>query len=450
MTQLQPPHSARIAKSRLKQNRHIPENLTLDALKTKMYAPDLKDRLQAIQGLDSLGTDDALATLVELLPDENPYIRKAISAILLRQHPRYAQLLNDCVIEGELPNRMAALNVIASDLSERHVNVLTLCLRDNHPREIQRMAERILLAINTPEAVRIATTWRQQLFDAEAAANHARYQRQLQEQKASGDTFDSPTQPMQIVNHRQAFNGLLKHIRSGQWGDQQDAAKAIHRLIRSICNDPSADYRGIRQDFVDLLRDPEQIMRWVAIEALTRLNDPQTVPDLVECLRDPSWTVRVAAIRALVEIGDVAVITHLEKLFTDPNTSVQEAAVEAIGLLGSAKDVPLLASVIDGEYEDMVRLAAIEAIYRLNGTNGVPVLVKVLNDTNTTIRWHAAKALSELAGEDVIAVLIRHLGDKSRPRWEEKRVCDWLAVALQRINTPVARVALKRWQQTLF
>ncbi|MCA9915039.1 MAG: HEAT repeat domain-containing protein, partial [Anaerolineae bacterium] len=103
-------------------------------------------------------------------------------------------------------------------------------------------------------------------------------------------------------------------------------------------------------------------------------------------------------------------------------------------------------SMVDSNLEDMVRLAAIEAIRRLRGKSGMTVLLKALDDPNPLIRWHSAMVLSELADESCLHVLIDHLGDDTRPKWEDKRVCDWLIDALRRMDDPAARTAVKRWQ----
>lgn len=437
--------SARMAKQRLQQNRYIPEGTTLEAIKKQMPDADAVTRLQIVHALDKLGTDDALATLTTLLLDDNSDVQQAIKSILLRPHPRYTQLLHRLALDETLERRCAVLRIIAADCSPHHVQVLALCLRDNEPPIIQKMAAQILQAIQTPEAVETVTTWRQQRFDSHAETQHTRFSQQNGHAPMGLVAISTPQQV--LVNHRHAFSSLLNHVRSGRWGDQQDAAKAVHRLIRSICDDPSADYKSIRQDFIDALDDPEHLVRWVAIDALARLADPEAVPALLLRLQDPSWTVRIAAIRALNEIGDVAAVYELTHMVNDPNPNVQEAAVETIGHLGSHRDVPLLAAVVDGNHNDMVRAAAIEAIRRLHGASGNGALLRGLADANPVVRWNAAAALSELADENAVSVLVKHLNDYTHPSWEEKRVCDWLVDALVRIGTPVATVAVRRWQQ---
>lgn len=447
MNQYQHPSSASIAKQRLKQHKHPPENLTLDTIRSQLAHADTETCLKLIQLLDDLGTDAALDTLTELLsqPNLDADVHRVISAILLRQHPRYTQILHRLALNGDSVSRTAALGIIAADCGDHHVPTLALCLGDDQSSAIQDMAAQILQAIQTPESLEIVTRWRGRRFDSHAEAHHTQHAQQTHSTHHALAILASHHH--QLVNHRQAFVSLIKHVRSGKWGDQQDAAKAVHRLIRTICGDPSADYRAIRQDFIDALDDPEHMVRWVVVEALARLQDPEAVPALVTRLHDPAWTVRVAVVRALIEIGDVAVVGHLAQMINDPNTTVQEAAIEAIGRLGSAQEVPLLTAVAASTRADMVRVVAIDAIGRLRGTGAVPVLLRLLDDPYPLIRWHTAMALSDLADETSVTALIQHLSDRTHPRWEEKRVCDWLIDGLQRINTPVASAAVKRWQQ---
>lgn len=433
-------HSASIARQRLMQSKHIPERLTLETIKAQLPHANAEDRLKIVHILDKLGTDAALNTLASLLLDDNETVRQAVAAILRRPHPRYTQFLHAMTISGELKIRTAALSVIAADRSPYHLPSLVICLSEDQPLEIQEMAAHILQAMKTPEALRIVTTWRQRRFDTQAEIKHTIYER----------TYALVTRVSQsdLVNYEQSFISLLKHVRAGRWGDQQDAAKAIHKLVQSICEDPTANYYSIRQEFIRALQDREKMVRWVAVEALARLGDPETVPALLAGLNDTAWTIRVAIIRALIEIGDVAVVSHIASLLNDPNTNVQEAVIEAIGALGSLKDISLLESVVQGTFDDMARLAAVQAIHRLRGTHGNATLLLALKDRNMLIRWYAALALSELADETSVSTLICHLDDISHPSWEEKRVCDWLIAGLERIDTGLTRAAVKQWKQT--
>ncbi|MCB9452214.1 MAG: HEAT repeat domain-containing protein [Anaerolineaceae bacterium] len=446
MNYQQPSHSAQIAKQRLEQSKHISENETLDSIRSLLPSADAITRLRIVQALDKLGTKAALDILVTLLPDEDQDVQQALRDIFLRRLPRYTKKLHWAVLKGDLAQRVAALNIIATELGPHHVPILGICLRAKQPEIIQEMAAQILQAIQTPTAQEKAASWRQRRFEAEAETRYNQYVQQHATTPHYATPFMSTCGEYQVVNHRQAFANLLNHVREGKWGDQQKAAKAVHRLIRTIQGIPYEDYVAIRQDFIDVLDDSNYVVRWVAVEALARLGDTQTVPALLTRLRDSAWTVRVAAVRALIEIQDVAVVSQLVGMIGDANTNVQEAAVEAIGLLGTVQDVPLLASVVDSNLESMVRLAAIEAIRRLHGEVGAATLLKMLGDPNPTIRWHSAMTLSELADEHYVHEIIDHLEDDSRPRWEDKRVCDWLIDALKRMDHPDAKTAIKRWQ----
>ncbi len=441
-------HTAKIAKERLQQSKHVPESNALESIKAWLPDADVDTRLKIVQALDKLGTDDALDTLVTLLADEDPDVQREIRVIFLRRYPRYTKKLHQAALKGDLVQRLAALQIIAEDLGPHHVPILGLCLRAKQPSVIQEIAAQILRAIQTPAAQEKLASWEQQQHGRngrpETFPPPSTRRTPLSETELPF-TFNSETH---VVNHRHSFASLLNHIRDGNWSDQHKAAKAIHRLVRCIRHIPREDYRLIRQDFIDALGDREQMVRWVIIEALARLGDPETVPALLICLQDSSWTVRVATIRALIEIQDVAVVSQLTRMIGDHNANVQEAAVEAIGLLGTIHDVPLLVSMVDSNLEDTVRLAAIEAIRRLRGKSGVTVLLKALDDPNSLIRWHSAMVLSELADESCLHVLIDHLVDDTRPKWEDKRVCDWLIDALRHMDDPAARTAVKRWQHT--
>lgn len=442
--------SAQTAKQRLQLNKSLTEYQPVEVIRQQLPEADPSTRLKLVVMLDRIGTDAALATLADLLPDADPDVHQAVASVLCRPHPRYTQMLTEIALKASLDRRIAALEVIAGHLSVHHLPILVACLDVEQPAILQQTAAAILHAMQTPEAYAEATKWKQAQAEPDTPAPNAPDAPDAPDAvpASSSLVLVQVAARQEVVNYRHSFASLIKHVRAGNWGDQQDAAQAVHRLVRAICGDPSADYRAIRQDFIHALDDPEQMVRWVVIEALWRLGDPEVIPAVLARLDDPSWTVRVAVIQGLIEIGDVSVVKRLTRMFTDPNPNVQEAAIEAVGLLGTLQEVPLLMAVVEGKSSEMVRIAAIAAIHRLRGSLAVPTLLKRLDDPNPLIRWHAAKALSDLADETSVSTLTRYLHDQTHPRWEQKGVCDWLIDALERINTPVSRVAVKMWYQS--
>jgi HEAT repeat protein len=254
-----------------------------------------------------------------------------------------------------------------------------------------------------------------------------------------------------LVNFPQAFKALFKHIRNGRWHDTQEASHALHNLMSEVREENIPE---ILPMLIDALEDNNALVRWVGVEALSWLRQPETVPVLGRALGDSSWQVRLSAVRGLIEIGDAVALTWIDPIFNDDDafseqpSSLQEAMIEALGRLGSRqRHGERLVLVLEHSRDVMVRWAAAEAVRRLRVDSAQPGLMCLLHDRNPALRWAAARSLSELATEAVVTDMITRLSDESRPEWEEKRVCDWLIEGLERIDTAEARQAIRMWQQ---
>ncbi|MDZ4766909.1 MAG: HEAT repeat domain-containing protein [Chloroflexota bacterium] len=405
-------------------------------------------RFQFVQWLDRNDTDEAIYTITLMLPEPCARVHQAISKILTRDDPRYTTALHNLLASTDVEQQRAALEIIADDVDRRHIPVLSGYLYAVMSNTVASSADitaqivTVLQDIGTQDALVAVEHWRQHHAPARQQQPVPPEQPDVQTSTALAVTQPSKTE---LVNYQEAFHVLLKHIRAGQWGDQQQASKTLHRLVRAL---PDENVPSVMAMFINAMGDSNALVRWASVEALAWLHHVEAVPCLGRAVSDANWSVRVAAIRALVEIGDVASVHWIEPALDDANISVQEAAVEAIGRLGGRRHAPQLAAIIQSQRDVMVRWAAAEAARRLRVTSAESALVAALNDPHIPLRWAAARALSEVADQSIMSDLIAHLHDDSRPDWEDKRVCDWLIEALQRIDTPSARTAVKQWRQT--
>jgi len=88
---------------------------------------------------------------------------------------------------------------------------------------------------------------------------------------------------------------------------------------------------------VDLLiaamKDEDKWVRYLVIDALGNIRDPQVVDPLIAALRDHDQDVRFVAAEALGRTGDARAIVPLEETCTGDNCYVRIAAEEAIARL---------------------------------------------------------------------------------------------------------------------
>jgi HEAT repeat protein len=248
--------------------------------------------------------------------------------------------------------------------------------------------------------------------------------------------------PQRKKTQWESLDYLLETLKKPTWGAREGAAKTLREQAKAL--------RGLDDPYVvnrlaDALCDPDEFVRWTAVETLAWIKDETTVPMLLEALHDKNWTVRLAVIRALVEIGDSHVTPALLEALNDEHIPIREAAAEALGRISNPVAVPgLLRSLVDGD--GYVRRAVAEALGEIGNIAAVPELVNALQDADSQVRWSVAEALGKIGDPAAVTPLIAKLNDSSGPSWEERRICDVVADALESIGVPEAHAAVERWR----
>jgi HEAT repeat protein len=238
---------------------------------------------------------------------------------------------------------------------------------------------------------------------------------------------------------------LLAALSDPEWTTREQAAKDIRAQARALrgMDDPNAV--GL---LAEALRDDDYTVRWAVVGALAWLRDDSTIPMLLEAMHDRHFTVRLAVIRAFVEIGSASVAPALAERLRDPHPLVREKAAEALGMLrANEAEESLLAALSDPE--PFVRRAAAEALGELRLPVQTEPLIAALDDDDAFVRMAAAEALGRLGDAAAVPKLIEHLNDYGGAEWDQNRVCDVAAAALDAIGTQPAKTAVAQWRKKL-
>ncbi len=94
----------------------------------------------------------------------------------------------------------------------------------------------------------------------------------------------------------------------------------------------------------------------------------------------------------------------------------------------------------------VIRENAIMALGNIGHENAIPTLIQALSDEDTDVRRHTLEALIKV-GIPSVPSLITKLKDLKRPSYSSIRVCDYAADALQKIGTPEALEAVRKWRE---
>ncbi len=181
---------------------------------------------------------------------------------------------------------------------------------------------------------------------------------------------------------------------------------------------------------VDLLNDPDWVVRREAVITLGEMGDERCVDPLARALRDGDWQVREVAIEAMGQVGSPAVATLL-KLLRD--WDVRKYAILALGKIRDERVLdPLMLQLRNDEFKD----DAINALVEL-GEPSVPKLIAALKDKDESVRKSAVLALGRIKTSEAIDPLIEMLGDKD---WFTRLTA---AAALESIGDERGREAIK-------
>jgi HEAT repeat protein len=154
---------------------------------------------------------------------------------------------------------------------------------------------------------------------------------------------------------------------------------------------------------VDFLRDEDEELCYLTLQALLRLGPPSAPPlsALIELIRAGRASLFYGVEMALQSLGPAAepAVLELVALLPSESPAVRLGAVRALGALGpvGAQAIdPLIKLLRDGESDD--RHAAAKALGRLGpaAEPAVPALIGVLRDTEGLMRSVAAQALENL------------------------------------------------------
>ncbi|MCP9450242.1 MAG: HEAT repeat domain-containing protein [Nitrospira sp.] len=181
---------------------------------------------------------------------------------------------------------------------------------------------------------------------------------------------------------------------------------------------------------IDLLGDPDWVVRREAVVTLGEMGDERCVEPLAKALRDGDWQVREAAVEAIAQVGSPAV-ELLIKLLRD--WDIRKYAILALGKIRDERVLdPLMLQLRSDEFKD----DAIQALVEL-GEPAVARLIGALRDKDENVRKSAVLALGRIKSAAAIDPLIDMTKD---PDWFIRLTA---AAALESIGDERGREAIK-------
>ncbi|TWT79083.1 HEAT repeat protein [Planctomycetes bacterium CA13] len=244
-----------------------------------------------------------------------------------------------------------------------------------------------------------------------------------------------------------AFFSLFASLRVGH--AEQEANSELVSLILELLADEDSDVRALA-------------LEQIRSEAPGETSTQKFAAQLQQLPADG----QVGLLRALAARGDASARPAMIKLFSSTDDpAVIEATINAIGLVGNVEDVPMLTGQIAGS-DDTLAKAASESLIRLQGDtvpaaivaqlrtsapemqakligvlarrralDTIPTMLDATVSTSAVVRQAAMTGLSELAGPDDIAAMLK--GVMAAQRGKERETAEKrVMIACQRIKRP--------------
>jgi HEAT repeat protein len=199
----------------------------------------------------------------------------------------------------------------------------------------------------------------------------------------------------------------------GQLGseDLEIRRSAINALSR--IGDPDAV-----PALIPLLQDSELSVETAG--ALARIGDRRAYEPLLSLLSDDRAAVRMAAIAALNSLGHPRMPEDIQRLLKDSHPSARESAVRIAGYFGYRECAASLMDCVH-DVDENVRRAAIEnlgnfenqsvvpllrdAIGQVEGAAAVPDLIEALRDSDSWVRYYVVQSLGRICSPESIEAI---------------------------------------------
>ncbi|MFH1074305.1 MAG: HEAT repeat domain-containing protein [Candidatus Firestonebacteria bacterium] len=192
--------------------------------------------------------------------------------------------------------------------------------------------------------------------------------------------------------------GMAKDLESGDAGIRCNAVKLFGKI--------GTEKAALKA--VERLKDPEKKVRWYAVCALERLNNPKTFPALLEAVKDSDEDIKRRAIQAVSNVfyaegaGEVALV-----LSETSSKEVKFTAIRALGYLlmnyyknDKIKLAEILEKNINGR-DRLLKVAALTAYARAMGTDSAQKVYEVsVKDGNKIMKEVSADILKIIKKQD--------------------------------------------------
>ena len=134
-------------------------------------------------------------------------------------------------------------------------------------------------------------------------------------------------------------------------------------------------------------------VRLSAIQSLSKINDPRSIPILLAALDDTEPLVRATVATALGKLQAGQAKWQLLERLGDDDVEVRLAVIEALGRISDPDAVPGLLLTLRNEQGSSLKIAAIDALSKIGGAAALAVLEDAARDGVPEVQEAASRAV---------------------------------------------------------
>lgn len=262
----------------------------------------------------------------------------------------------------------------------------------------------------------------------------------MSEERKDQSQHEASTEERPSEDSLQATDEFVDEMGEAVMTDSQAVSPEAEALAaESVAEEePAAEEEELEEEKVkdeidiqiDLLQDPDWVVRREAVITLGEMGDERCIEPLVRCLRDGDWQVREAAVDAIAMIGSPAVEMLIRYL---RDWDARKYVIKALGKINDERVLePLISMLKNDEFKDDATWALADL-----GKPAVQRLIQALDDKDEFVRKQSILALGEIKDPEAVDSLIEKLKD---PDWFTRLTA---AAALEAIGGNRAREAVK-------
>ena len=243
---------------------------------------------------------------------------------------------------------------------------------------------------------------------------------------------------------------ILEYVSLGTWAGKQLALtgsvsdRALKpRLVALLLTRQDGRSSDDREAvLVRGLASPDPKVRRSAVDILGQRENSQHLERLLPLLSDPDVGVRLRAARALGRIGDPRAVPALVEALGQSDDLIAGEAADALALVGEPALEPLIQAL--GQIDPHVRWHAAKALSQMANLRAADALISALNDEDFGVRWFAANGLAAM-GSRAVVPLLRTLRVKQINPW----VAEGAIHVLRNIREPDVIILVQELEKRL-